>query len=45
MIQRPTKPPHPIYIYNFENKMLKSNSGSHNDKNVDLNDNAMLPYA
>ena len=25
--------------------MLKANSGSHKDKNVDLNDNAMLPYA
>lgn len=42
---RAYKPEHEIYVYGFKNKalkMLKINTGSHEDKNVDKIDNVIL---
>lgn len=32
-------------MYSAKNKMLKAKIGSHKDKNVNITDNVMLPFA
>ena len=45
IIQRHTKPTHPVYTYSASNQILKIKYGSHKGKNVDIIDNVMLTYS
>jgi hypothetical protein len=45
IIERYTRPTHPMYLCNARNKMSKINNGSHKDGYVDTIDNMILTFS